>query len=354
MRGFSLLDTSGPFRLHEFASDLALIRSVTPAGLPVPDDPAGPVGDHAPGAGPVVFVPDTQYAAANGLKLAYETFGQKSNPPVLLIMGLGTQMIAWPDELCEQIADRGFYVVRFDNRDAGLSTHLDDLPTPTRSDLLLRRQPPYKVSDMAREALGLLDALGIESAHVVGASMGGYIAQTLAGLFPERVRTLTLIMTSTGSRFVGSPAPQLVARLIRPGSVRNRDEAQDMAVQTFRLIGSKGYEFDEGHIRDLAGRSYDRSTDRRGYFRQLWASVAQPNRTKFLRQITVPTLVMHGMDDPLVNVSGGVALAKTIPNADFIGIAGMRHDLPRTLWPRFADEICAVAGRAAEADVAHA
>jgi pimeloyl-ACP methyl ester carboxylesterase len=294
-------------------------------------------------------LPETQYAAANELKIAYETFGSSSDAPILMVMGLGTQMIAWPDEMCQQIADRGFYVIRFDNRDVGLSTHLDELPTPTRSDLLLRRKPPYKVTDMARDALGLMDKLGIESAHVVGASMGGYIAQSLAGLFPERVRSLTLIMTSTGSRRVGYPAPQLVAQLLRRRSVRSREEAQDLAVQTFRLIGSKGYEFDETRTRDVAGRSYDRATDRHGYFRQLWASVAQPNRTKFLRQIPVPTLIMHGMNDPLVNVSGGVALAKAIPNAEFIGFAGMGHDLPRALWPRFAAEICAVAKRAAEA-----
>lgn len=292
-------------------------------------------------------MPETQYAAANGLKLAYETFGSPSADPILMIMGLGTQMIAWPDEMCQQIADRGFYVVRYDNRDAGLSTHLDDLPTPTKSDLVLRRRPPYKVSDMARDAVALMDALGFRAAHVVGASMGGYIAQAVGGLFPGRVKSLTLIMTSTGARHVGYPAPKLVARLLRRVTVHNREQAQDLAVQTFRLIGSPGYEFDEAHIRDLAGRSYDRARDRRGYFRQLWAIVAQPNRTKFLRQIHAPTLVMHGMADPLVNVSGGVALAKAIPNAEFIGFAGMGHDLPRALWPRFADEICAVAGRAA-------
>lgn len=293
-------------------------------------------------------MPETQYAAANGLKIAYETFGSPSDAPILLVMGLGTQMIAWPDEMCQQIADRGFYVIRFDNRDTGLSTHLDELPTPTKTDLVLRRKPPYKVSDMARDAVGLVDALGLDSVHVVGASMGGYIAQALAGLFPQRVRSLTLIMTSTGARTVGYPAPRLVARLLQRRRVRNREQAQDLAVETFRLIGSKGYEFDEARIRDVAGRSYDRSTDRRGYFRQLWAIVAQPNRTKFLREIRVPTLVMHGMNDPLVNVSGGVALAKAIRNAQFIGFAGMGHDLPRALWPRFADEICAVACRAAQ------
>jgi pimeloyl-ACP methyl ester carboxylesterase len=318
-------------------------------------EPAGPPSiatvDRAVAAHRRIALPETQYAAANGLKLAYETFGSPDDAPILLVMGLGTQMIAWPDEFCQEIADRGFHVIRYDNRDSGLSTHLDELPTPTRVDLLRRRTPPYKVSDMARDALGLLDALGIESAHVVGASMGGYIAQTLAGLFPDRVRSLTLIMTSTGSRLVGYPAPRLVTQLLRRRNVRTREEAQDVAVQTFRLIGSKGFAFDEARTRDVAGRSYDRSTDRRGYFRQLWAIVAQPNRTRFLRRIAVPTLVMHGMNDPLVNVSGGVALAKAIPNAEFIGFAGMGHDLPRPLWSRFANEICAVAGRAAEVGV---
>jgi len=291
-------------------------------------------------------VPVTQYAAANGLKLAYETFGTSDDPPVLLIMGLGTQMIAWPDEMCEQIAGRGFYVIRYDNRDIGLSTHLDDLPTPSLRDMLLRRNPPYKVSDMARDAVALLDELGIGSAHVVGASMGGFIAQIVAGKFPERVHSLTLIMTSTGSRFVGYPRPRLIRHLLSGRVVRSRADAEQAVLDTFRLIGSKGFAFDETYLRELAGRSFERSTDRRGYLRQLAAVMAQPNRTKFLSDIKVPTVVMHGLDDPLVNVSGGLALAKHIPGAEFMGFKGMGHDLPRELWPRFADEICTVAGRA--------
>jgi pimeloyl-ACP methyl ester carboxylesterase len=291
-------------------------------------------------------VPETQYAASNGLKIAYETFGDKANPPVLLIMGLGTQMIAWPDELCQQIADRGHYVIRFDNRDVGLSTHLDDLPTPKPKDLLLRRRkPPYKVSDMSADAVGLLDSLGIDSAHVVGASMGGFIAQTVAGLYPSRVRSLTLIMTSTGSRLVGNPKPQLMTKMLRRRVVRDRTEAGDAIVEIFRLIGSQGYALDEDYMRDLAGRSYERAYNPRGYLRQLAACVGQPNRTRFLRDIKVPTIVMHGLNDPLVNSSGGKALAKAIPGAEFIGFQGMGHDLPRDLWPRFADEICSVAAR---------
>ncbi|HET7530434.1 MAG TPA: alpha/beta hydrolase [Mycobacteriales bacterium] len=290
-------------------------------------------------------MPETQYAASNGIKIAYETFGSRADPPVLLVMGLGTQMIAWPDEMCEQIADRGFFVIRYDNRDIGLSTHLDELPAPSLTDMLLRRKAPYKVSDMALDAVGLLDELGIDSAHVVGASMGGFIAQTLAGKHPQRVRSLTLIMTSTGSRFVGYPRPDLIRHLLAKRTVTDRAGAEQAVLDTFRLIGSKGFAFDEAYLRDLAGRSYERSLDRRGYLRQLAAVMAQPNRTKFLRDIRVPTVVMHGLDDPLVNVSGGLALAKHIPGAEFIGFKGMGHDLPRELWPRFADEICAVATR---------
>ena len=301
-------------------------------------------------------MPETQYAASNGLKIAYETFGDTTNPPVLLIMGLGTQMIAWPDELCRQIADRGHWVIRFDNRDAGLSTHLDELPAPKPRDLLLRRRnPPYKVSDMAADAVGLLDALDIDSAHIVGASMGGFIAQTVAGKYPRRVRSLTLIMTSTGSRFVGHPKPEVFTKLLKRRVVRDRLEAGEAVVETFRIIGSQGYAFDEDYLRDLAGRSYERAYDPRGYLRQLAACVAQPNRTKFLRELRVPTIVIHGLNDPLVNSSGGKALARAIPGAEFIGFQGMGHDLPRELWPRFADEICSVAqrGEAQRAEAAH-
>jgi pimeloyl-ACP methyl ester carboxylesterase len=292
-------------------------------------------------------MPETQYADANGIRIAYETFGDSGDSPVLLIMGLGTQMIAWPDELCQAIAERGHYVIRFDNRDIGLSTHLAGERAPALHDLLLKRKrPPYTISDMARDAVGLLDALGLESAHVVGASMGGFIAQAVAGLFPQRVRSLTLIMTSTGSRFVGRPKPALFLRLLERRVIRDRDEAINAAMETFAIIGSKGFAFDEEFLRDVAGRSYDRAFDPGGYLRQLAAVIAQTNRTKFLRTIAVPTLVMHGLSDPLVNPSGGLALAKAIPGATFIGFDGMGHDLPRELWPRFADEICRLAERA--------
>jgi len=281
--------------------------------------------------------------AANGMELAYETFGDASAPPVVLIMGLATQMIAWPDELCEGLARDGLFVVRFDNRDVGESTHLRNLPPPRLADIVVRRRPPpYSIGDMAADAAGLLDSLGLGQVHLVGASMGGFIAQTVALEHADRVRTLTLMMTSTGSRRVGQPRPRVYARLLRRRVAAGRPAAIAATVETFRLIGSPGFAFDEQYIRDLAGRSYDRGYDPVGSRRQLAASVSQPNRTADLRRITVPALVIHGLHDPLVAPSGGLAIARAIPDSRFAGFSGMGHDLPRALWPEFVREIAAL------------
>ena len=281
--------------------------------------------------------------AANGMELAYETFGDASAPPVVLIMGLATQMIAWPDELCEGLARNGLFVVRFDNRDVGESTHLRNLPPPRLADIVVRRRPPpYSIGDMAADVAGLLDSLGLGQVHLVGASMGGFIAQTVALEHADRVRTLTLMMTSTGSRRVGQPRPRVYARLLRRRVAAGRPAAIAATVETFRLIGSPGFVFDEQYIRDLAGRSYDRGYDPVGSRRQLAASVSQPNRTADLRRITVPALVIHGLHDPLVAPSGGLAIARAIPDSRFAGFSGMGHDLPRALWPEFVREIAAL------------
>ena len=278
--------------------------------------------------------------ASNGIELAYETFGDPSDPPVVLVMGLGTQMIAWPDRLCSDLAEGGRFVVRYDNRDVGLSTHLDHLPAPDVKDVLLRRRrPPYRIDDMSDDLIGLLDGLGLARAHVVGASMGGFIAQTAAIAHPDRVLSLTLMMTSTGSRRVGQAKVALAPKLLARRGQMSRDEAIDATVETFRLIGSRGALFDEEHLRDLAGRSYDRSHDARGYLRQLAAVVAQRNRTRALTQLGVPTLVMHGLHDPLVSVSGGLALARLIRGSRFVGFSGMGHDLPPSLLDDVAREI---------------
>lgn len=284
---------------------------------------------------------------AHGIELACESFGEPDDSPIVLIMGLGAQMIAWPDELCRLLADAGYFVVRFDNRDAGLSSHLRDRGAPTPVAVLTRRsRPPYSIDDMADDTAELLRALDVAPAHVVGASMGGFIAQALALRHPEKVRSLSLIMTSTGSRLVGHPRLSVAARLTRRRPELDREAAINSVVETFRLIGSPGYPFDEARMRDLAGRSYDRAYDPGGVLRQLAAVATQPDRSRRLSALGVPTVVIHGMDDPLVAVSGGRALAKSIPGARFVGFPGMGHDLPRELWPRLAEVICATAAAA--------
>ena len=284
--------------------------------------------------------------SANGIELAYETFGEPGAPPVVLIMGLATQMIAWPDELCEGLARCGLFVVRFDNRDDGESTHLRNLPPPRLADILVRRRPPpYSIGDMAGDVAGLIDSLGLGQVHLVGVSMGGFIAQAVALAYADRVCTLTLMMTSTGSRRVGQPRPRVYSRLLRPPAIADRAAAMSATVQTFRLIGSPGFAFDEEYIRDVAGRSWDRGYDPAGRQRQLAASVSQPNRTAELRRVTVPALVIHGLHDPLVASSGGLAIARAIPGSRFVGFSGMGHDLPRALWPEFVREIVALTAR---------
>jgi pimeloyl-ACP methyl ester carboxylesterase len=284
-----------------------------------------------------------RYAPVDEIELAYETFGDATDPAILLVMGLGTQMIAWPDEMCALLADAGHHVIRFDNRDVGLSTHLD-LPAPSVPDMLLRRDPAYTVGDMASDALGLLDHLEVDRAHVVGASMGGFISQTLALAAPDRVLSLALLMTSTGSRRVGQASPRILQHMARRVPAQTREAAAEESVRNYRLIGSPSH-LDEDLVRELAGRAYDRSYDPGGTQRQLAAILAQPNRTRDLRRIAVPTLVVHGLDDPLVAASGGLAIAKAIPGATFIGHSGMGHDLPRTLWRTLTADILSLVDR---------
>lgn len=284
--------------------------------------------------------PTVQIAPVNEIEIAYQTFGNPAKPAMVLIMGLGTQMIAWPEEFCNALADAGLFVIRFDNRDVGESTHISGEPPPGVADLVLKRKPPaYRIEDMADDVTGLMDSLGLQSAHIVGASLGGFIAQTVALRAPRRVRSLTLVMTSTGSRRVGQPKPKLLLRMLKRRDVADRHAAIAATIDTFRLIGSQGYAFDEQRLSEIAGQSYDRGYNPDGYLRQLAAASAQPNRTKALAAVKAPTLVMHGLGDPLIAVSGGIALARAIPGARFVGFNGMGHDLPRALWPEFTAEI---------------
>lgn len=281
-------------------------------------------------AAPFPAWPTVQVAPVNGIELAYETFGRSSDPTILLVMGLGTQMIAWPDELCEALADAGFHVVRFDNRDAGLSTFID-APAPSIPDLLRKRNVAYTLDDMATDAFALLDHLGIDQVHLAGTSMGGMIAQTMALRKPQRIRTLCLSMTSTGSRRVGRPTPAVVRQMATVKPSTSREGAMDDAVAAWRFLGTPSA-LDEAKIRELAGIAWDRNHDPAGRLRQLGAILAQPDRTARLRQLQIPTLVVHGLEDPLVSVTGGLALAKAIPGATFIGHHGAGHDLPRSMW----------------------
>lgn len=274
-----------------------------------------------------------------GITLCYETFGDESAPPLLLIMGLGMHMVGWPDGLCQQLAERGFYVVRFDNRDAGRSTHIEG-PPPTAGQLVRHRINPvlYTLSDMARDAQGLLNGLGLEPAHVIGASMGGMIAQTLAAEHPASVRSLVSIMSNTGSRWRGQPSLAIYRYLLRRAPA-DRDGFISHTTNLFAAIGSRGLPQDPDLVRDIATRSYDRGHDPMGSGRQLGAIVASGNRTRQLRKIAAPTLVIHGSKDPMVSRSGGVATARAIPGARMVTIQGMGHDLPRAAWPQLLDAI---------------
>jgi pimeloyl-ACP methyl ester carboxylesterase len=291
-------------------------------------------------------------ARANGIEIVYETIGDRSNPPLLLVMGLGMQLIHWDLELCEQLAERGFHVIRFDNRDSGRSTQIKaPVPDVRRMMLGLRVRAPYLLEDMADDAFGLLDQLGIDAAHVVGASMGGMIAQTMAIKRPERVLSLTSIMSTTGERRAGRPKLRVWGVLMRRAP-QEKQAYIDRFVQIFRIIGSKGFPLEEERIRELAAATYERGHHAAGTGRQLAAILASGDRTEELRSVAVPTTVIHGRDDPLVPFRGGRATAQAIPGARLIAIPGMGHDLPREVWPQVVDAVVETARRAAPASVA--
>jgi pimeloyl-ACP methyl ester carboxylesterase len=287
-----------------------------------------------------------QRAQVGDIELAYETFGDPGDTPLLLVMGLATQMIGWPDDFCRELAGRGLFVIRFDNRDIGLSTHLHDAGAP---DILaiMGGDPSsvaYPLSDLADDTAGLLDVLGLDSVHVVGASMGGMVGQLVAIRHPERVRSLTSIMSTTGNPGVGVPSEAAMGVLLGPPA-RDREGAIQRGIDTYRVIGSPGFEFDETAVRDRAGLSFDRAYDPAGVARQLAAIMTTPDRTTDLAKLDVPALVVHGAQDQLVDVSGGRATAAAIPGAELLVVDGMGHDLPRAVWPQLVDAITALVER---------
>jgi len=285
-------------------------------------------------------------ARVGELELAYETFGSAGDPALLLIMGLASQMLAWPDEFCTSLAAAGFHVIRFDNRDVGLSTHLTGVPAPDPVKLLRgdTSDAAYRLEDMADDAVGLLAALDIERAHIVGVSMGGMIAQTVAIRHPQRTLSLTSIM-ATPAPDIGPPTPRAQAVLLTPPPA-GREEAGRRALEVFRVIGSPDYPLDEEAVADVGRRSYDRGSDPAGVLRQLAAIGASGDRTAALRKLAVPALVIHGAADPLVTVEGGQATAAAITGSRLIVIPGMGHDLPRAVWPVIIDAIAALAENA--------
>jgi pimeloyl-ACP methyl ester carboxylesterase len=284
---------------------------------------------------------------SNGLELEYESLGEPDDPALVLIMGLGAQLIDWPQELCEQLAGQGFRVIRFDNRDAGLSTALDELGPPDLAAVLGgdRSAAPYRLTDMAADTAGLLDALDIDAAHIAGVSLGGMIAQQLAIDHPGRVRSLCSIMSMTGDPAVGRPTPEAAAVLGRPPAA-SRADAIANGVAGSRIIGSPAFAVAEEELLRRATAKYDRAYRPLGTLRQYAAAVASPDRTPALHGVSVPTVVIHGANDPLIDVSGGRATAAAIPGAELVVIDGMGHDLPREVWPQIVDAITRNAKRA--------
>jgi pimeloyl-ACP methyl ester carboxylesterase len=290
-------------------------------------------------------------AEANGIELEYDTFGAPHDRPLLLIMGLGAQMTAWDPRFCAMLAARGYHVIRFDNRDIGLSTQFDHLPPPDLFAILGGdlSTAPYFVADMADDAAGLLDALGIARAHVVGASMGGMIAQELAIKHGERVLSLCSIMSTTGDRAVGQPNAEAIAAILTPRAT-DRDRAIERGVSVQRVIGSKTPEYavsDDVRYQRVAD-AYDRAYRPDGANRHMASIAASPDRTEALAALKIPTLVVHGDQDPLIDVSGGRATAAAIPGSDLLVFPGMAHDLPEALWPTLIDAIATNAAKATD------
>ncbi|MEP6389469.1 MAG: alpha/beta hydrolase [Halioglobus sp.] len=281
-----------------------------------------------------------QYVKANGVRLAYDSFGDKGNPPLILIMGLGTQMIAWPDELCTGLAQQGFYVVRFDNRDIGLSEKMENAHIPKASRLMLLsklRLPmrvPYTLNDMARDVIGLMDSLGLSRAHIVGASMGGMIGQIVAALFPDRILSFTSIMSSSGDRNLPGARQDIVMDMAKR-AMGMETVTMEGTIALWRKIGSPDYQPSDEELAARITRSLERSNYPEGYSRHLAAIIANGSRVELLKKITAPTLVIHGKDDALVPVECGIDTAKHIRGSTLEVIVGMGHDLPVELVPTF-------------------
>lgn len=305
----------------------------TPRSNHITNDATAPVNE-----------PPEAFARVGALELAYQRFGEPQAPAVLLIMGLGSQYVLWPDELCCTLVEAGYQVIRFDNRDVGRSTRLDGVKAPSIPTTVLRKRlglpvdVPYQIADMAEDAIGLMDSLGLAQAHVVGASMGGMIAQVMAANYPTRVESAALIMTTTGHRKLKQPSLALQRRLMRkrPKAI---EDVIAQGVETYRLIGSPGFDQTDAEIRSKIERQASRGVNPAGTIRQLSAIIGSPHRGRLVRQIKQPTLVLHGRADPLVPVEAAFDLKDKIPHARLDVIDGWGHDFPNVLIPRIADSL---------------
>jgi pimeloyl-ACP methyl ester carboxylesterase len=286
-------------------------------------------------------------ASTNGVELEYETFGKEGDPPVVLVMGFSQQLIAWDTEFCTRLAARGFRVVRFDNRDVGLSTKIDG-PRPNIPAILGgdRSTVSYGIDDMADDTAGLVEWLGFERANVVGVSMGGMIAQTLAIRHPRVVKSLVSIMSTTGEASVGHAQPATLGLLMKRAPTE-REENIEHGVRIWHVLRSPGFTYDEGQGRTRIAAAFDRSFSPDGVARQFAAIASQADRTAALADVKVPATVIHGAEDSLIDRSGGEATARAIPGAKLIVVPGMGHDLPAAVWPLVIDAIVETASRAA-------
>jgi pimeloyl-ACP methyl ester carboxylesterase len=283
-------------------------------------------------------------AKVNDIEIVFDTFGDQSGFPILLVMGLGAQMIDWRDDFCERLASRGYWVIRYDNRDVGLSTKFDDAGTPNMMKMLSASsqgevlESPYTLEDMADDGVGLLDFLKIEKAHVVGVSMGGMIAQTMAIHHPTRLASIISIMSSTGERDLPLPTPEALTALTTPRPTE-REGYIERSIKDWHILSGTKYPPDEKLLREHAGLKFDRGIHPAGVARQMAAILASGGRREALKSITTPTLVIHGDADPLVPVEGGADTADAIPGAELIIMEGMGHYLPMELWPQLIDAI---------------
>jgi pimeloyl-ACP methyl ester carboxylesterase len=279
-------------------------------------------------------------AHVNGIDIEYVTHGDAGDPALLLVMGLGAQLITWPDGFVQRLVDCGFHVIRYDNRDSGLSTKFDGTPDIVALFSGDVSSAPYMIEDMADDGAALLSELGIERAHVVGASMGGMIVQAMVIRHAAQFLSACSIMSTTGDRTVGQPTGEAMAALMRP-MAQSRDEAIAASLEASRVIGSPAYPANEDELVERAAAAYDRSYSPYGTARQLAAILASPDRTDGLRRVEMPFLVVHGEADPLVTLSGGQATAAAVPDAKLMVLPGMGHDLPDALWPVIIDAVVA-------------